>query len=48
VEQGLTLRELDCDTLQGYYFSKPVPGANIVALLQRRWAVGTLVLLPEA
>jgi EAL domain-containing protein (putative c-di-GMP-specific phosphodiesterase class I) len=44
----LFLCELDCDTLQGYYFSKPVPASEIAALLRRRWSVSTLSALPDS
>ena len=27
-EQYLTLRELGCDFVQGYYFSRPIPAAD--------------------
>ena len=30
-EQMLKLRELKCDYLQGYYFSKPVPPADLIS-----------------
>ncbi len=37
LEQAQTLREMACDTLQGYYFSKPLPAVDIPALLSRDW-----------
>ena len=39
VEQAILLKDLHCDKLQGYYFSKPVPAGAIPALLSRRWVV---------
>ena len=32
-EQAQLLKSMGCDLLQGYYFSKPVPGADITAFL---------------
>ena len=40
LEQARMLHALACDTLQGFYFSKPVPAADIPALLARHWRVG--------
>jgi len=37
LEQARILHGLSCETLQGYYFSKPVRAAEIAALLERRW-----------
>ncbi len=37
LEQSRVLTDMACDTLQGYYFSKPVPAADISALLGRKW-----------
>lgn len=37
LEQVGTLKDMACDTLQGYYFSKPVAAAAIPLLLERRW-----------
>jgi len=37
-EQSQALRNLACDTLQGFYFSKPVPAASIPALLTKQWS----------
>jgi EAL domain-containing protein (putative c-di-GMP-specific phosphodiesterase class I) len=39
LEQVEALRQMACDTLQGYYFSRPVPAAEIPALLSRDWLV---------
>ena len=35
--QAMLLRNMGCDQLQGYYFSKPVPAAEMPALLRRSW-----------
>jgi len=40
LEQLETLRGMGCDSLQGYYFSKPVPAADIPDLLHRNWEMG--------
>ncbi len=37
LEQARILHTLACDTLQGYYISKPVPAADIPDLLTRHW-----------
>ena len=37
IEQAQILHGLSCETLQGYYFSKPVRAADIADLLDRRW-----------
>ncbi|MBL8415755.1 MAG: EAL domain-containing protein [Propionivibrio sp.] len=37
LEQARILNGLSCETLQGYYFSKPVRAAEIDAMLERRW-----------
>jgi diguanylate cyclase (GGDEF)-like protein/PAS domain S-box-containing protein len=37
LEQAETLKEMACDTLQGYYFSRPVPAAEIPTLFTREW-----------
>ena len=42
VEQVRALKEMACDVLQGYYFSIPVPAADIHCLLQRRWVLDGL------
>ncbi len=36
--QAMLLRDMGCDQLQGYYFSKPVPAAEIPELLTRSWS----------
>jgi EAL domain-containing protein (putative c-di-GMP-specific phosphodiesterase class I) len=38
-EHVVALRELGCDIAQGYHFARPMPGAELTALLAR---VGTL------
>jgi diguanylate cyclase (GGDEF)-like protein len=40
--QAQALKAMDCDTLQGYYFSRPVPAPAIPALLGRRWPLDGL------
>jgi diguanylate cyclase (GGDEF)-like protein/PAS domain S-box-containing protein len=42
LDQASILKGLDCETLQGYYFSKPIPGNDIVAILARRWPIDAL------
>ena len=37
LEQAEALKSLSCNTLQGFYFSRPVPAADIVDLLSREW-----------
>jgi EAL domain-containing protein (putative c-di-GMP-specific phosphodiesterase class I) len=37
IEQALALKSMACDSLQGFYFSRPVPADRIPALLSRRW-----------
>jgi predicted signal transduction protein with EAL and GGDEF domain len=39
LEQASILHGLACETLQGYYISKPVPAEAIPALLARQWQV---------
>jgi EAL domain-containing protein (putative c-di-GMP-specific phosphodiesterase class I) len=36
LEQMQILKDMSCDALQGYYFSKPVTAADILALLSKR------------
>ncbi|MFO1267630.1 MAG: EAL domain-containing protein [Rubrivivax sp.] len=38
-EQARMLRRMGCDKLQGFLFSRPVPAADIPALLGRRWTL---------
>ncbi len=42
LDQASILKGLDCETLQGYYFSKPIPGNDIVAILGRQWPIDLL------
>ena len=37
--QARALQAMHCDGLQGYYFSRPVPAADIPALLARDWTL---------
>lgn len=37
LEQVEALRKLSCDSLQGYYFGRPVPAADIPGLLEQQW-----------
>jgi diguanylate cyclase (GGDEF)-like protein/PAS domain S-box-containing protein len=47
-EQARILGDLECEFLQGYYISKPLAAEEILALLERRWAVdGTLAAAPD-
>jgi diguanylate cyclase (GGDEF)-like protein/PAS domain S-box-containing protein len=39
-EQARTLVSMACDTLQGYFFSRPVPPSEIPALVARSWTIG--------
>ena len=34
-EQLLLLRDLDCDFIQGYYFSKPIPAMQLLEFSAR-------------
>jgi EAL domain-containing protein (putative c-di-GMP-specific phosphodiesterase class I) len=36
-EQLESLQKLGCQTLQGYFISRPVPAEDILALLDRDW-----------
>jgi len=38
-EQACLLRAMNCNNLQGYYFSRPVTAADVPELLRRRWAL---------
>ena len=40
LEQARVLKAMACDTLQGFYFSTPVPAADVPALVSRRWSLG--------
>ena len=37
IEQANILKSYNCDEIQGYYFSKPVAGAEFEKLLQKRY-----------
>jgi EAL domain-containing protein (putative c-di-GMP-specific phosphodiesterase class I) len=37
IEQARALRDMGCNTLQGYHFSRPVAAHDIPALLSRHW-----------
>jgi diguanylate cyclase (GGDEF)-like protein/PAS domain S-box-containing protein len=39
LEQAQVLKAMNCDSLQGYYFSKPVPANEIRQLLAQRWTL---------
>ena len=39
LEQARALKALACDSLQGYFFSKPVPAGDIPALLTQCWSL---------
>jgi EAL domain-containing protein (putative c-di-GMP-specific phosphodiesterase class I) len=39
IEQALVLKAMACDSLQGYYFSRPVAADQIPALLQQSWSL---------
>jgi diguanylate cyclase (GGDEF)-like protein/PAS domain S-box-containing protein len=45
---AVALKQMDCDCLQGYYFSRPVPAADIAALLTRHWPIEATADLGEA
>ena len=40
LEQAQALKAMSCDTLQGYYFSRPVDAQAVPALLAQQWALG--------
>lgn len=44
VDQHTFLTELQCDWLQGYLFSRPVPEASLLKLLKGQWATEDLAL----
>ena len=46
-EQVVALKELGCDIIQGYYFSKPVPAQDFEPFLEARKALPAEALLPE-
>ena len=37
VEQLQKLQSLGCDMIQGYFLSKPIPAADAIKLLERKW-----------
>src|SRR6266508_420706 len=39
LEQAQTLTNMGCDTLQGYFFGKPVPAEDLPVLLTKRWSL---------
>ena len=39
LEQASALKQMDCDSLQGYYFSRPVAAEAIAPLLARQWSI---------
>ncbi len=39
LEQACLLQSLGCETLQGYFISKPLPAADIAPLLARHWTL---------
>ena len=45
--QAQSLRDMHCDNLQGYYFSRPVPPDDVLVLLARQWSP-ELLHLPTA
>jgi diguanylate cyclase (GGDEF)-like protein/PAS domain S-box-containing protein len=45
VEQALLLKDMQCDKLQGFYFSEPVLASVIPALLNRRWDIESMTSL---
>jgi EAL domain-containing protein (putative c-di-GMP-specific phosphodiesterase class I) len=42
VEQARVLKAMGCDSMQGYYFSRPVTADQIPALLSQRWSVAEM------
>jgi EAL domain-containing protein (putative c-di-GMP-specific phosphodiesterase class I) len=47
LEQAQLVQSLECEMLQGYYVSKPVPAEDIPALLARHWAMETASARPQ-
>ncbi|MET0091886.1 MAG: EAL domain-containing protein [Sedimenticola sp.] len=39
IEQAQILRELGCNIVQGYYFSKPIAGSEVIGMLQKGFKV---------
>ncbi|MBQ9065353.1 MAG: EAL domain-containing protein [Blautia sp.] len=46
-EQLIALRELGCDIVQGYYFSKPVPPEQFESFIKDRMLLSDTDLIPE-
>ena len=40
IEQARLLKHMACDSLQGFFFSKPVAPAEIPRLSSRCWSLG--------
>ena len=41
LDQAIALKQLDCEILQGYYFSKPVLPHEITVLREKQWCIET-------
>ena len=41
IEQARVLSDMACDSMQGYYFSRPVAGDQIPALLLKQWSLAS-------
>ena len=39
LEQAKILKYLGCETLQGYYFSKPINGSEILTFCEKQWSI---------
>jgi len=39
LEQAQMLNQLNCDALQGYFFSKPVDASEIITLSRKQWDI---------